>query len=243
MKQRLYRITENRPLWSDVQLLTIDAPELATTMRPGQFALLRDPAMFDPYLRRTAWFYRSDGGRVTLTLPASDPLAARARTGNFLDVLAPQGRVMELNASARHVLLFGEAAHIAPLLAMADRAIAQRREVVFVCHAAEAFPAHLLAPEIEYRTDPGTPSSELVLWADVIIASGSDELYQALAETVRGARFQLEPGRVRVLVDVPMPCGTGECYVCAVETRHAVRLACVDGPMFDLSELQDRRTR
>ena len=114
MKQRLCRITENQPLWSDVQLLTVDAPELAGAMRPGQFARLRDPMTFDPYLRRTAWFYRVDGARVALTLPSSDPLAARARAGDSLDVLAPLGRVMELDAGVRHVLLMGEDARIAP---------------------------------------------------------------------------------------------------------------------------------
>jgi dihydroorotate dehydrogenase electron transfer subunit len=242
MKQRLCRITEKRPLWSDVQLLTLDAPELAGAMRPGQFARLRDPLTFDPYLRRTAWFYRVDGARVALTLAARDPLAARARVGDSLDVLAPLGRVVELDASARHLLLIGEGAPIAPLLAMADLAVEQQREVVLVNRAAEDFPAHLLAPEIEYRTDPGALGNELILWADVIIASGSDEMYHTLADTVRAARFHIEPGQVRVLIDVPMPCGTGDCYACAVDTRRGVRLACIDGPLFDLSELGNRRT-
>jgi dihydroorotate dehydrogenase electron transfer subunit len=241
MKQRLCRIRENRPLWSDVQLLMLDSPELAGAMRPSQFARLRDPMTFDPYLRRTAWYYRSDGAQVALTLPARDPLAARLHSGDSLDVLAPQGRSMELDASARHLLLIGEAAHLAPLLAVADHAIAQQREVVLVSRAAADLPAHLLAPEIEYRTDPGALGKELIQWADVIVASGSAEMYRALGETVRAARFQLEPGQVRVLIDVPMPCGTGDCYACAVETRRGVQLACVDGPLFDLSELENRR--
>jgi dihydroorotate dehydrogenase electron transfer subunit len=242
MKQRLCCITENRQIWSDVRLLTVDAPELAGAMRPGQFARLRDPMTFDPYLRRTAWFYRVDGGRVAWTLPEGDPLAARSRAGDMLDVLAPLGRAIELDPNARHVLLVGQAAHIAPLLAIAERAVLQQREVVLVGRAAEAFPAHLLPPEIEYRTDPGAMGNELIKWADVIIASGSDELYHALADSVRAVHFQIEPGRVRVLIDVPMPCGTGDCYACAVETRRGIRLACVDGPLFDLSELGNRRT-
>jgi dihydroorotate dehydrogenase electron transfer subunit len=241
MKQRLCRITENRRLWPDVQMLMIDAAEIAGAMRPGQFARLRDPLMFDPYLRRTGWFYRVDGTQIALTLPTRDPLAVRARAGDFIDVQAPLGRVMELDASARHVLLIGQAARIAPLLAMADLAIAQQREVVLVGHDAGAFPAHLLAPEIEYRSDTGALGDELVQWADVIIASGSDEMYRAIADTVRAVRFQVEPGRFRVLIDVPMPCGSGDCYACAVETRRGVQLACVDGPLFDWSELENRR--
>jgi hypothetical protein len=50
------------------------------------------------------------------------------------------------------------------------------------------------------------------------------------------------PGQA--LVQAPMPCaGLGDCGVCALETRHTRRagrswkLACKDGPVFDLTEL------
>ncbi len=243
VKQHLCRVVENRLLWSSVQLLTLDAPELAPAMRPGQFALLRDPTTFDPYLRRTAWFYHVDGTRVAFTLPASDPLAARARAGDTLDILAPLGRAVEFDANVRHVLLVGEGVRAAPLIAIAESAIRQQREVVLICRGADTFPTHLLAPEIEYRTDADALSVELVTWADAIAASGSDELYRALADAIRAARYQIEAGFARVLIDLPMPCGTGDCYACAVETRHGVRLVCVDGPAFDLLELENRRTR
>jgi dihydroorotate dehydrogenase electron transfer subunit len=245
VKQHLCRIIENRSLWSNVQLLTLDAPELARSIRPGQFALLRDPTTFDPYLRRTAWFYRLDGARVSFTLPAHDPLAMRARAGDTLDVLAPLGRAIDFDAHARRVLLIGEGARVAPLIAVAESAIRQAREVVLVLSGVKSkdavFPAHLLVPEIEYRTDADALNVDLVTWADAILASGSDELYRALADTLRAARYRIEPGLTRVLIDLPMPCGTGECYACAVETRRGIQRACVDGPAFDLSALDNRR--
>ena len=212
-------------------------------MRPGQFALARDPSILDPYLRRTLWLYHSEGERVAFTLPTRDPLAARARVGDTLDLLAPLGHAVEFDAIARHILLIGEGAHVAPLIAIADSAIAQQREVVLVCRGADAFPAHLLAPEIEYRTDASALGDELVAWADAIVASGVDELYRTLADAARAARYRLEPGLARVLIDLPMPCGTGVCYACAVETRRGVQLACVDGPAFDLADLDTWRTR
>jgi NAD(P)H-flavin reductase len=40
------------------------------------------------------------------------------------------------------------------------------------------------------------------------------------------------------LVVAPMPCGgLAECGVCAVTTRRGWKLACKDGPVFDLGEL------
>jgi hypothetical protein len=52
-----------------------------------------------------------------------------------------------------------------------------------------------------------------------------------------------DPGRPmpfsgQVLIRTDMPChGVGGCGVCAVQTRRGWRLACVDGPVFDLSEV------
>ena len=42
----------------------------------------------------------------------------------------------------------------------------------------------------------------------------------------------------QVLVLVPMPCGgMGECGVCAVKIQRGWKLACKDGPVFDLEDL------
>ena len=240
MKQYLCRVIENRIFWADAQLIAFDAPEVARALRPGQFALVRDATTFDPYLRRVLWLYQVEDPRVAFTLSARDSLAARARVGDTLDLLAPRGTPIEFDANARHVLLIGEGTRIVQLIALAHTAVAQAREVVLVNRGEKVFPAHLLSPEIEYRTDDAL-NAELIVWADAIVASGSDELDRALADAIRAARYRLEPGFARVIVDAPMPCGTGACYACAVETARGVQLACVDGPAFDLATLENRR--
>ena len=240
MKQYLCRVIDNRNLWADAQLVTFDAPDLARALRPGQFA--RDATTFDPYLRRVLWLYQIEDTRVAFTLSAGDPLAARARVGDTLDLLAPLGNAIEFDANARRVLLIGEGTRIVRLIALAHTAVTQAREVVLVNRGENVFPAHLLLPEIEYRTEDAL-NAELVAWADAIVASGSEELYRALADAIRAARYRLEPGFARVIVDVPMPCGTGACYACAVETARGVQLACADGPAFDLATLENRRVR
>lgn len=247
MKQHLARVTECRLLWANVQLLTLYAPEATRSMRPGQFALARDPTTLDPYLRRKLDLYAIHDEYIELTINTNDPLAMRARAGDTLDVLAPLGRAIEFETSARHILLIGEGERITPLVAIAHDAIMHGREVVlaFYCpsnQATEMFPPHLLSPEIEYRMDD-TLNAELVAWADALVASGSSELYRAVADALRAARYRIEPGFGRMLVDMPMPCGIGVCYACAVDTSRGVQLACVDGPAIDLVELDNRRTR
>lgn len=217
-----------------MQLVTFGAPELARTIRPGQFALARDATTHDPYLRRTLWFYSIDGGRVAFTLSAHDPIASRARNGDIIDLLAPMGHAIEFGTNVRRVLFIGEGTQTVKLIAAAHDAIAHHREVVLACVNPNNFPIHLLSPEVEFRSEESL-NAELITWADAIIASGSSELYQTLADKIRTTRYLLEPGFARVFIDMPMPCGTGECGACSVDTARGVRFACVDGPVFDLA--------
>jgi dihydroorotate dehydrogenase electron transfer subunit len=245
MKRYLVRVTENRFLWGNIQLLTLHAPELARAIRPGQFALARDPNTFDPYLRRELDLYATHDEFIQLTANAKYPLE-HTIAGDTLDVLAPLGRAIEFETSARHILLVGERECIAPLVPVAHEAITLGHEVVLALQghsdlAEGIFPSNLLSPEIEYRTDEAL-DSELIRWADALIASGLSELYRNIADALSATRYRIEPGFARVLVDMPMPCGMGVCYACAVETSRGVQLACVDGPAMDLVELFSRRT-
>jgi dihydroorotate dehydrogenase electron transfer subunit len=236
------RVIENRNLWADAQLIAFDAPQVARVMRPGQFALARDMTTFDPYLRRVLWLYANEGDRVAFVFSSRDPLAACVRVGDSLDLLAPLGNAIDLDMSARRVLLIGEGTQIVQLIALAHHAVTQAREVVLVSRGESIFPAHLLSPEIEYRTDDAL-GAELIAWADAIVASGSAELYRALANAIRAVRYRLEPGFARAIVDLPMPCGTGACGACAVETARGLQLACTDGPAFDWAALENRSAR
>lgn len=242
MKQLMCSLVESRALWSDVHLLVFETSELANSMRPGQFALVRDPNSFDPYLRRVAWLYARENARVTLAMDMRDPLVMRARVDDVLDVLAPLGRAIEFDANARRIALLGDDSRIVRLVALAHEALARGCEVVIVHRAAENFPAHLLAPEIEFRTDADA-LDQVIAWADAVVMCGSELLRHALADAVRAVRYRLNPGFARVLVDVVMPCGTGVCYACAQETAHGLKRACVDGPAFDLLEFEKRMMR
>jgi dihydroorotate dehydrogenase electron transfer subunit len=202
---------------------------------------VRDPATSDPYLRRVAWLYAVDSARVSFVMSTRD--AVMARLGGMLDLLAPLGRAIHFDANTRRIVFIGEGARIVQLFALAQDAAAQGRQVVLVHRAEQIFPAHWLSPEIEYRTDADALDAELIAWADALVASGSDESYRALADAIRAARYRLEPGFARAFVDAAMPCGAGVCYACAIETARGVRLACADGPAFDLTVLENRRVR
>jgi dihydroorotate dehydrogenase electron transfer subunit len=55
--------------------------------------------------------------------------------------------------------------------------------------------------------------------------------------SVAAQRRRLARKRIEALVVPPMPCGVGACQGCAVSTHRAPKLACTDGPVFDLLRL------
>ncbi len=237
---------EQRSLWSNVPLLVVEAPDLAAQMLPGQFALVRDPTTFDPYLRHPAWLYETKHTYVAFTQTPRDAVAERGREGSWIDLLAPLGHPVEIPRTARRILLIGLGADAAPLVAVGHAALDAHpdREIVFVCQAAghtDPLPVHLIRPEIEYHVAKDAPTEDwldddLILWAETIVANGSNELYYALRSKIRRRRLSLESGLAQICIHVEMPCGTGECYACAVSTSRGIRLACSDGPWFDLAE-------
>jgi hypothetical protein len=78
---------------------------------------------------------------------------------------------------------------------------------------------------------------ESVSWADFIAVDVPLESLDQLAEYFSTASQGLF-ARGQVLVRTSMPCSTfGDCGVCAVKVKRSWKLACKDGPVFDLQAL------
>jgi dihydroorotate dehydrogenase electron transfer subunit len=240
MKNHLCPITDTRPLWADAHLFTVDAPDLAHSIKPGQFALARETSSLDPYLRRTLWFYGLDNEQVSFTIDPHDPLVQRARADIMLDLLAPLGRAITFEPGMQRILLISDGANPARLVAIAHQQVKLGQEVVVSIvtpsSGSEGF-AQLLAPEIELRNDTAM-DTELITWADAIVANGSERFYRELSQVIRAVRYRVQPGFSRALVEMPMPCGTGICYACAVDTSRGIKRLCLDGPALDLADLR-----
>jgi dihydroorotate dehydrogenase electron transfer subunit len=115
--------------------------------------------------------------------------------------------------------------------------------------AAELYPIRLLPPALELHVVTADGSAghrgsaldlfpSLVHWADCVCIADDPAIYPALADIVRETR--VGPGRrfAQALVAPPMACGVGACQGCAVPVARGTKLACTDGPVFDLLELR-----
>ena len=75
-------------------------------------------------------------------------------------------------------------------------------------------------------------------WADKVCAGVRPSFYGDLLRIVRDSRFNIDKGFVQVLVKADLLCAVGACLVCAISTaRGGLTRACVNGPVFDLTDL------
>ena len=269
MRTAFARILENERLYGDSHLTWFAAPEAVRGAVPGQFVMLRcvepplrddDPPAAaelpdDPLLPRAMSVHRvregaegrewsilyDDVGRGTAWLASREP-------GDPVFCWGPLGRGYAVRPTTQHLLLVAGGIGVAPLVWLADEAIATGKSVTLILGgrtADQVFPASLLPQQVEVvvTTEDGSLGrqglatnafAEHLEWCDQAFACGPNAMFQAMAEVLRAA-----PARrpVQVLLEEVMACGTGVCYGCAVKTRRGMRLVCKDGPRFDLRDV------
>lgn len=194
---------------------------------PGQYLLAHDPASSAPLPAPVF-----SAGSVPGGFLAAPPIPLAWRPGLSLSLRGPLGHGFSLPESTRCVSLvaLGEtAARLHPLLTIA---LGQGAAVVLVSDLGLTD----LPPEVEHQPVAALP--EVMKWSDYMALDLPWESLPGVREKMgvagqAGAKFEAQ-----ALIITPMPCGgMAECGVCAVNTRHGWKLACKDGPVFDLKEL------
>lgn len=237
--------------------LRVIAPTLVAAMQPGQFLLASTEV---EYVRRPFFPVALEGEGLGLLLPPHNPLR-RLAPGDELDCIGPLGSGFPLPSSSHNLLMLAQATGfgvseeqngVSFLLTLIDQALAAGKRVVLIHEAvtaAQLFPATGLPPgvELRYATPDGSRGHagtaidllpELAQWADQVYAVGHPEWYQDAVRVLREHRLRVREGLVWGLIAPEiMPCGMGVCGGCAVETRRGYRQPCIDGPVFDLTEV------
>ncbi len=236
--------------------LTVSAPALSPKLQPGQFLLLRCGKDFTCYLRRPIYpQFLKDDKLAILVQPDPDPgmawLSAR-QIGDTLDIIGPLGQGFLLPEGVNNLLLVSDSRILAPLLGQMELALAARLSVTLAMEGsrrAALYPVTALPPSVEFQAatldgslgHQGSVTDllpELIRWADMVCAAGSPNLYRVLKKQAEEIRFGPQKGFMYALItDNLLACGVGACFGCAIETELGLKLTCVDGPVFDLAEL------
>lgn len=275
MKTAFAEVIETARLYGDTHITWFRAPEVGNGAYPGQFLMLRcsdDPAYGedargradDPLLPRPMSYHRvRDGasgpewsilydvvGRGTAWLASRQP-------GDRVYAWGPLGNGYRVGRTSRNLLLVAGGIGVAPLVWLAEDAVARGKVVTMIIGARTAelvYPSRLLPAEVEVivTTDDGSagregfvtaPFSELLEWCDQAFTCGPTPMFRAMADVARTSQVRRS---VQALLEERMGCGTGICYGCAVEARvrggTAMKLVCKDGPRFELRDVHEFHT-
>jgi dihydroorotate dehydrogenase electron transfer subunit len=224
-------ITGRREVARGMYVLAMRAPEIASTVRAGQFVNLGwSPG---PLLRRPFSVYRVGGEDIEVVLKAvgagtSQLLAMEV--GDRISCLGPLGRGFEIPRAGTAVLISGGLGVAPmPLAALQARAAGLRVTWVHGARTAIELCSESDGDELVWATDDGSQGIRGTAVgaapnADVVLACGPNRMLAAVAQRWPDAQ---------VAVETYMGCGTGVCLGCAVPLeRGGYDRACSEGPVY-----------
>jgi ferredoxin--NADP+ reductase len=248
----MFEIIENKMVVPNLHLLTVNAPDIAAAVKPGQFIILRTDEEGER-IPLTVSDWDAAAGTITLVYLAigktTQKLSSMA-AGEFLPSLAgPLGNPIEIDLYG-NVVCVGGCYGIASIYPIA-RALKEKGNRVNII--IEARSSYLLywreklksvADKMIVITRDGSLGlrghignlNQLLAKASVpvdrVIINGCNYLM------MRGAQ-ETQPFQIKTIVSLNtlMIDGTGMCGVCRLTVNSSNKFACVDGPHFDGHEV------
>ena len=233
-----------------VHLVCAEAPDIATTAKPGQFLMVQCGKEFT--LRRPLSIHQvADSSQLHLLFAVvgkGTSWLSQRQKGETLDLLGPLGNGFSIEPTSKNLLLIAGGIGIAPLTFLAQQALSQEKSVTLLLGAstaAQLYPQQLPPTRIQtiVTTEDGSSGKkgmitdvlpDFIDWADQIYACGPPTMYQAIASQKQQQHVK-KP--VQISLEVRMGCGLGACYGCSIKTRHGMKKVCQDGPIFNLDEI------
>lgn len=195
---------------------------------PGQYALAYDPAETAAALGVTV-FHGAAGPQGFLALPT---VPVSWEPGMLLRLRGPLGHGFRPWGNLRRLALAALGDSVARLQPLIQAALAAKTDLVLCTQAPYTSPS----PALEIYPLAALP--EVVPWADVLALDLPLEELPHLRRRLGLEERQPLPCPAQALVYTPMPCAAlAECGACAVPARRGWKLACADGPVFDLNDL------
>jgi dihydroorotate dehydrogenase electron transfer subunit len=231
-----------------IHLLEMEAPQLGALARPGQFAMLKCGG--GAFLRRPLSIHRvsPDKSKISFLFAVvgkgTDWLSS-SKHGDVIDILGPLGNGFSLNKLSKEILLVAGGLGIAPLVFLAEDALAKGVHVNLAYGTAsdERLDKELLPKGIDLLefTDDGSCGTkglvtqcipDFMETVDQIFACGPLPMYKGMRK-----QPNLLGNPVQVSLETRMACGLGVCYGCTIRTRSGQKQVCHDGPVFDMDEV------
>jgi dihydroorotate dehydrogenase electron transfer subunit len=230
-------LTGKRRVARDMFVISMDAPEIAASVRAGQFVNLGWTN--GPMLRRPFSVYRADGDRIEIVLKAVGEGTAQllAMTpGDGVSCLGPLGHGFGISAGPKTAVLISGGLGVAPmpLAAREAHSLGMRVSWVHGARSADDLCSESDGDDVTWATDDGSKGFRGTAVAaapdgDLVLACGPNRMLAAVADRWPDAL---------VAVETYMGCGTGVCLGCAVPLKHGgFDRACKEGPVYRAADV------
>ncbi len=197
---------------------------------PGQYLLAHAADDPDAPLAKELFPAAHDPGSFI----AAAPIPPSWHLGTSLHLRGPLGKGFRLPGAIRNLALvtLGETvSRLLPLLPLADNAALFTSSPFHLFSSTPSLPTSL-------EINPLADLPAALAWADFLALDVPLERLPDLPKLLGLSNDRYLPCPAQVLVLTPMPCGgLADCGVCAVGRGHHVRLACTEGPVFEVKEL------
>ncbi len=230
-------IADRRLVARDIFVIAMHAPEIAASVRAGQFVNLGWAS--GPLLRRPFSVYRAQGEHIEIILKAVGVGTAQLLSmtpGDRLSCLGPLGHGFDFGAGPRSVLLVSGGLGVAPMPLAAREAASLGMRVTWVhgARSADELCSESDGDQVIWATDDGSRgfagnAVAAAPDADLVLACGPNRMLAAVA-----ARWP----DAQVAIETYMGCGTGVCLGCAVPLkRGGYDRACKEGPVYRTADV------
>jgi len=248
----MFKIISTRQISSDIYEFEIQAPEIASKVRPGQFLIYR---LHNHGERIPLTFKDWNAAKGTITIVfqivgKSTKELARLKPGDSIsDIIGPLGTAPSVEKYGTVVIVAGGCG-AAPSLPRARQLkeagnyiitiLGARAENLLVCE----LELSKISDELYITTDDGskgikgfvtTKLKEILeegRQIDYIFTVGPPIMMKFVAATSKPFGVKTECSLNPIMVD-----GTGMCGACRVEVAGETKFACVDGPEFDAHQV------
>ena len=249
----------------NIFLIKLSAPSVAQDALPGQFIHIKCSKDNYPLLRRPISIHRIDKEKGEFYIlfqvkgTGTNLLTQRA-VGDDLDIMGPIGNGFTIYPESKKIIIVGGGIGIAPLLALAEKSLAEGKELRVLVGASKKEMViseesiKNLGAKVEVATDDGsymykglvTDLLEKTIkegWlADQVFACGPKPMLRKVADITSRANIYCQ-----VSLEERMGCGIGACMTCVCKIKikekqtdredYQYKRVCIDGPIFDASEV------
>jgi NAD(P)H-flavin reductase len=199
------------------------------TPSPGQYLQALDPRDADAALSWIVFPSEIEPGSFV----AAAPIPAGWTPGTELNLRGPLGQGFRIPQAARRIALASMGENVARLLPLADSALSGNASVAIFTNP----PLPFVSASLEIYPLEALP--EALSWADFLALDLPLQMLSGLRLSLGLGRDQALVCPAQALILTPMPCASvAGCGVCAVPARGGWKLACQDGPVFNLNEIE-----